>query len=410
MGGAVPLGYRLADRKLLVDAKEAKIVRGIYEAYVRLGCVRKLAAELKALGVLRKRRISKSGRKTGGVPYSRGALYSLLANRLYLGEVAHRGAVYAGEHQAIIERKLWERVQARLASNRAAKRNGARAEEPSLLAGLLFDERGHRLTPSHCVTRGKRYRYYFSQALLGERSEHTSAVRRLPAAELERLVTRRCCTLLASSPAVLEATSEHEDDARMRATLVTSANELATKLPKCSVSERRDFALAVTAKIVVTERAIEITIAKGLLRLVLLGLRRPDEVASATAPTGAEDVIMLRVDTQLRRCGSEVRLVVPPESAPATHRVDQALVKAIARGRAWYEELMSDRAGSLGEIADRLQLHQRYVGRIIRCAFLAPDIVEAVLEGRQPPTLTVEKLRLGVPLAWEAQRRLFGFT
>jgi hypothetical protein len=162
MGGFVPLGYELQGRKLVVEEKEAEVVRRMYASYLRLGCVRKLAAELKASGVLSKRRQSKSGEISGGVPYSRGALYSILANRLYVGEIFHRGSVYAGEHVGIVDRRIWQRVQDQLAANRSAKRNGTRAAQPSLLAGLIYDGGGNRLTPSHCVNAGKRYRYRFS--------------------------------------------------------------------------------------------------------------------------------------------------------------------------------------------------------------------------------------------------------
>ena len=405
MGGNVPLGYDLNERKLVILDNEASIVRRIYERYLALGCVRKLAVELKTSGVLSKRRVSATGRKSGGVPYSRGALYSILANRLYLGEVAHRGAVYAGEHPAIVGRALWDRVQRQLAANRTAQRTGARMQEPSLLAGILYDDLGHRMTPSHCVNGGKRFRYYFNQDLLRSESERAGAVRRLPAAELEGLVRARICTFLASSAAVSDL-AENATDAMTRKRLLGAGQELARKFARCTTSELRAFLLAVVSRIAVAEGAIKIDLAKPCLRSALLGERKSD-----SDPTRAneDDLLRLEIEAQLRRCGSQVRLVIPPTAQPASTKVDLPLVKAVARAHAWYEELKSGKAASLGAIADRLGIHQRYVGRIIRCAFLAPDIVEAVLEGRQPPLLTVERLRLGVPLAWEEQRRRFGF-
>jgi site-specific DNA recombinase len=166
MGGVVPLGYEIQDRKLVVNAHEAAIVRTIFERYLTLGCVRKLELALKTAGMTSKHRTSRAGRASGGAPYSRGALYKILQNRLYLGEVTHKGAAYAGEHAAIISRELWQQVKGRMQENTMATRTGARAREPSLLAGILFDERTNRMTPSHCTKGGMRYRYYFSQATL----------------------------------------------------------------------------------------------------------------------------------------------------------------------------------------------------------------------------------------------------
>jgi hypothetical protein len=408
MGGQVPLGYELKDRKLIAQEKEAKVVRRIFERYVELGCVRKLAVDLKASGIVSKRRVSAAGKKSGGALYSRGALYSILANRLYRGEVAHRGSVYAGEHPALIDRALWERVQEQLSRNRTAKRTGERSTDPSLLASLLYDDQGNRLTPSHCVNAGKRYRYYFSQGLLESSPGQTSAVRRVPAAELERLVIKRYCDFLASSAAVADL-AEASDDARARQRLLSSAKELAKTLPKYAAAHARGFLLAVTSKVALAQRGIEIVIAKPSLRSLLLGIKRPDASAVMRAPQ-EDDLMRLRIEAKLLRCGSEIRLVIPPAAQTAESETDMPLLKAIARAHDWYEELISGKATSLGAIAKGEGVHKRYIGRLLRCAFLAPDIIEAALEGRQPPILTVEKLRSGLPPSWEQQRRLLGFA
>jgi hypothetical protein len=122
-----------------------------------------------------------------------------------------------------------------------------------------------------------------------------------------------------------------------------------------------------------------------------------------------EDAVILTIDAKLSRLGSEIRLILPPDAnAPRTKRLDEALVKAVARARGWYEKLLAGEVDSLATIAKQLRVHPRYVGRIFRCAFLAPSIVEAILEGRQPPQLTVERLRLGVPVLWTDQHKRIG--
>ena len=414
MGGVVPLGYDLGNRKLVVNNREVQIVREIFEQYLTLGCVRKLQMALKAKGITSKRRESRAGNKSGGVPYSRGALYRILQNRLYLGEVAHRGEVYPGEHPAIVTLALWEQVHARLRENTVAKRTGARAMQPSLLAGVLVDERGNRLTPSHCTKGGKRYRYYFSQATLPSATGPRGA-RRVPAAELESLVLRRIYTFLASGTSVLDAVGAPDDSAAIRKALTAAGRTLAVDLPQAPASALRGFLLTILVKITVAERWLDVTLRRQSLRAVLLGAPPTQGAANRSRKARAhehdeEDLLHLRIEATLQRSGSQTRLVVAPDAAderPA--RRDESLIKAVARGYAWYERLVSGEVNSLRAIADELRVNERYVSRIFRCAFLAPDIVKAILEGRQPPELTVEKLRLGAPLLWTEQRNSFGF-
>jgi hypothetical protein len=154
MGGTVPLGYDSQDRKLIVNPAEAATVRKIYGLYLELGCVSKLKLQLGKREIRSKIRVSKAGRKSGGFSYSRGALYELLKNRVYLGEITHRGSSYPGQHEGIISKDVWDKVQAQLTNNNDARRHGVKARHPSLLAGLIHDEHGNRFTPSHSVKDG----------------------------------------------------------------------------------------------------------------------------------------------------------------------------------------------------------------------------------------------------------------
>ena len=188
MGGRVPLGYDLKDRKLIVNPGEAKQVQEIFRAYLEVGCVRKLSAHLEQGRVLSKLRISPSGQEAGGGSHSRGGLYKLLANRIYIGEIFHKGNSYPGEHQPIIDRELWESVRTKLAENHRARKNRTNASEPSLLSGLIFDQDGCLYTPSHAVKNGKRYRYYVSRKIIHGQSAASTQPSRIPARELEQLV------------------------------------------------------------------------------------------------------------------------------------------------------------------------------------------------------------------------------
>ena len=195
MGGVVPLGYDVANRKLVSNQREAETVRLIFERYIALRSVTALQGEVANRGILSKRTVGKSGLARGGEPFTRGALYNLLGNVLYLGEIAHRGHRYPGQHEAIVEREVFEEAQSILAQNRGERRRGQGAREPSLLTGLLFDHAGHRLTPSHSSRGPRRFRYY-----VGPRSlDGAKRQLRVPAGEMERIVLARLSQWLSAS-------------------------------------------------------------------------------------------------------------------------------------------------------------------------------------------------------------------
>jgi len=156
MGGVPLFGYRAQDRKLVIIDSEAELVRSIFRRYTELGSVRLLKQELEVRGVTTRAWTSASGRRVGGKPFSRGALYLILQNRIYLGDIVHKGQSHRGEHPPIIDQPLWEAVQAQLASNTSQHNPGSRTRQPSLLAGMLFDRDGNRMTPSYAVKKGRR--------------------------------------------------------------------------------------------------------------------------------------------------------------------------------------------------------------------------------------------------------------
>src|ERR1700704_4279790 len=159
MGGTIPLGYDIKDRKLGVNADEADRVCMIFQQYLAIGCVSKLRENLEQRGIRSKQRILASGQVLGGGSFCRGALYHLLQNPLFLGEGVHKGISYPGEHERIIDEELWSAVQDKLEANRGTRRR-SRLETGSLLGGLIFDDRGNLMSPTYSIRRGKRYRYY----------------------------------------------------------------------------------------------------------------------------------------------------------------------------------------------------------------------------------------------------------
>src|SRR5580693_6364919 len=183
MGGVPPLGYRVEDRKLLVIGSEAEIVRAIFRRYAELGSVRLVKEEFDTRGIKSKSWTSASGRPIGGKPFSRGALYLMLQNRTYLGEIVHKGQSHPGGHAPIIDQPLWDAVHFQLTDNTAERSFGTRSRQPSLLAGLLFDRDGNPMAPTHAVKKGTRYRYYVSHSPITKDQSELSPGLRLPAAD-----------------------------------------------------------------------------------------------------------------------------------------------------------------------------------------------------------------------------------
>jgi hypothetical protein len=205
MGGTVPLGYDVKDRKLVINKAEARTVVDIYRRYLKLKTVRALQTELDDAGIRSKRRVRPDGREAGNQRFSQGALYLLLQNRPYRGEATHKGSAYPGEHAAIVDRPLWDAVQAALANNRVQRATGANTKAPSLLTGLLFDEAGERLTPTWSVKKGTRYRYYVSTSLVKGDGRLRPTRRRIPAGNLADVVIDRLRKFLSSRGELLDA-------------------------------------------------------------------------------------------------------------------------------------------------------------------------------------------------------------
>ena len=409
MGGRVPLGYELKKRKLVVNPREAACVLEIYRRYLQLGCVSKLKADLDRKGVKTKVRTNPAGRRAGGTPYSRGALYNILENPIYLGEVWHRGQSYVGEHEGIVPRKLWDKVQTQLRANDQAHRNGSTARYPSLLVGLLYDAQGNRFTPSHAVKNGKRYRYYVSQAAIKGIPSPQGAPLRIPAHEIEALVSTRLRSLLGAPQELVRRLALARKASSAAKALLAAAQARAQKWDREAPGEIRGFLRAVLSRVVVRENMVGIEINKHALRDELLGKGLRDQPRPDGRVGRPRDLLRITADAHLKRCGGEVRLVLPVGSqTQAPSKTVPSLVKAIARARDWYEKLVRGEVASFRQIAKLEKTDERYASRVLNCALLAPDLVEMALGGRQPAGLTLAKIQSSLPLDWSEQR-LVGF-
>ena len=410
MGGYVPLGYEARDRSLVIDEAEAETVRTVFRLYLEHGNVRRVKDEADRIRLTTKLRPSPDRTLRGGRPLSRGHIYKRLGNPLYVGRIAHKGAIHPGQHSPIIDAETWEAVQARLAGDAQDRRCGARAAKPSLLAGLLCDEAGRRFTPTHAVKNGRRYRYYVPRDLIAKNGSGEKVGQRIPAHEIEALVQKALQRSLTSTTWLFEVLGLGQCAPRRAREILTRARQVAGDLQSGAVRGTGPALHDLLGRVSVAENEIELTLsATGLGRA--LGLDPADMRRAAARPAG--DFMTIKVPATLKRCGGSSKLIVgDDDGADARARPDPALVKALVRAHSWFGRLASGQAGGIGEIADDEGLTRSYVTRVLRLAFLAPRITEAILGGRQPPHLTADRLIRSsrLPLAWQEQRRLLGFA
>ena len=410
MGGNPPLGYDVGDRKLMVNEPEAETVRYIFRRHVALGSVRRLKEELDAAGILSKVRVAGSGRRWGGKPFTRGALYLMLQNRVYLGETVHKDKSYPGEHKDIVDQELWDAVQAKLTENRVERVNRGATGDPSLLAGLLFDDLGNRMTPSHAVKNGKRYRYYVSRPLITGSRTAAPDGRRIPAAGIERLVADRLCRFLSNDTEIFEATQSESHEVAELKRLFERAAKLSKAWTSLSPAQTRSILCTLTARIDVQVTTVDIHLVPTRLPDLLRG--NPLDPSPASECTEDADRMTLSVPARFKRVGKETRMIIDgigPNENDA--KPDPSLIKLIVKAHRLHEKLMTENLG-IGDIAESEGVHHSYISRLIRLTFLSPEITEAILDGRQPLGLTAAKLMQvsRLPLEWRTQRQALGFS
>jgi hypothetical protein len=403
MGGVPPLGYRAQDRKLVIIESEAEIVRLIFRQYVELGSVRLLKEELDTRGIKSKSWTSASGRFIGAKPLSRGALYLILQNRTYLGEIVHQEQSHSGEHLPIIDRPLWDAVQAWLAGNTAERNSGVRTRQPSPLAGILFDRHGNRMTPTHAVKKGTRYRYYVSRPLITTDQRESSLGLRVPAAEIEQLVTSRVRQWLLDPGSIYKATRLPDPSAQRR--LVARAAEVGKSWPELPATRQRAFLTALIERIEVGANQIEMHFRPRRLGALL-------DVAETPLPNAADDETqILSVPVRLRRSGREIKMLIDGADPFAIAKPDARLIKLLTRARRFNAALFGSAGVPFAALAKQEGVSPSYFTRLVRLSFLAPDITQAILDGHQPRDLTPNKLltHSRLPLAWHEQRTQLGF-
>jgi site-specific DNA recombinase len=398
MGGTVPLGYDVHQRKLVTNPNEASTVRHIFERYLEVGSVRLLKHELDRQGIISKIKTSKSGETPGGKPFSRGALYHLLSNPIYIGEIPHKHERHPGQHEALVTRELWERVQQQLKSGAARKGEGRKTvASPSPLAGKLFDEDGEPLYVQGAAKGQRRYRYYVSRSLVRGEGKDAQRGWRLPANEIEHTIASAARGMLSDQAAITLALDESGNESASLASVLRSAAFQIERLQ--SETECLSALAEIAERAELAHEGIRLSIKFPLVPKDEKGDRSPGQL-----------VLTKLVLIRLKRRGIEMRMVV--EGDVGGSRIDLPLLKAVARARRWSLDLIAGRTTSLGELARKERVDGRSLRRLIQLGFLSPRIVEVMVEGRQPPEMSVVALTRRIKLAprWSAQEHVLGIN
>jgi site-specific DNA recombinase len=402
-GGVVPIGYRAEARALVPEPAEAALVVHIFRRYLALGAVSALKAELDAAGLRSPIRLHRNGGRRGGAAFSRGQLYCLLANPLFVGRIRHRDQVHPGRHAAIVDAALWQAVQDRLRANRQrqARRRGART--PSPLAGLLVDPDGRKMRPSHASRNGRRHRYYISAGLVEGSVAAGAHGWRIPAGEIETALARALAARL-RQPDLLSAVLRGAGPAADTATLLLGRlATLAGRLEAPASAARQDLLRLLVDRVRISRTALQ-----AEARLAGLAELAPDPLAELAAldlpPIG------LQAPLRLQRRGPALRVVLQGAAAPPS-RPDPLLLRTLVAARLRAADYLDPAQDlTVSGIARRGGADVGDVSRSLQLAFLAPDLVRAILHGTQPVALTAERLkRLGpLPLRWDQQRTPLG--
>jgi site-specific DNA recombinase len=398
MGGTVPLGYDVENRRLVVNETEAELVRHICQRYLELGSVVELAEDLNRDGYRTKLQHRASGPHRGGCIFRRGTLYHLLANRIYRGMIVHKGEAHDGEHQPIVPQELWDAVQAKLGDNASGTSRRLRSQQPSLLVGLVCDGEGRAMTPSHATRPGRRYRYYVTRPdMLGG-----SPAWRVSAHDLEQLVCERLSDLLTDQQSLCDLAGDVPAAAIQQ--LLAKADLAAASLRSGSASERVPALSAIVGRVALTEEGIDLEISRtGLADF--FGLDAPTNLPS-------ESLLLTLPATKVRR-GHQLRLMIAGPQVlnivPACR--DEKLVSLVAEANAARRLVEQHPQQSLASIAAAASRCRTRLGKLVALSCLAPDIVVAIVEGRQPAMLTARALLTSeLPFAWPDQRMMFGLN
>ena len=398
MGGPVPLGFDVVERKLVVNEPEAKQVRDIMRLYLTVGSVPELVEVLAQNGSHTKIQQRKDGGTRGGCPFKRGNLYHLLSNRIYRGMTVHKGEAFDGEHEAIVGEDLWNEVQAKLAKQGQGGSSRKVSARTGVLARLIYDGEGRAMVLTHTQKGNRRFHYYANRyETLGD-----SIASRVSARDIENIVIDQLSQTLGSGSQMQSMLVNGSYTSEQLHNLISRCSRLATELSAAKYARKQEVLRNVVDRIDLHDDRVVIRIDNRSLLNVIN--------ADSTVQPSNTNLIIERQAIRLRR-GKALRLVIPPTTSGDNFPMrDEKLIALIAEARTIMAQMTANPHKSIPALAAEHGRCRVRMMKVVKLACLDPDIVTAIVEGRQPLKLTPGKLlAVDLPLAWGEQKRVVGF-
>ena len=373
MGGKVPLGYLKEDKKLVVHNEDAQKVQMLFDKYLDLKSVPKLMQYLKENEI-----------KTKTDKYfSKGQLYHLLANKIYIGKITHKDKIYDGEHEAIICDEIFEKVQKLLYENKIDKTCGVKCSSNSLLVGLIYDDLGNKMTPSHSNSHGRRYRYYISRAL--KNNEETGSVSKIPAGEVEKFVIETTKEFLKDKKQIQNIVSEYK---------ISKQNKLIYTAQNIQDYSELKLIRAIINKIVVSKNLIEITYNEVSIKKVLNTLANNQEIV---IPDKNEDLtpIIISKNIKITQSSRNDNLLILNAEEYDTPEPNPYLVNAIVKCHYYHKQLQEGKTIKYLQTEEGLK-DSKYIRNILNLKYISPKLTEQILDGNQDEGLNLQKLIIQV--------------
>ena len=398
MGGPVPLGYDVVERKLVANELEAEQVRNIMQLYLKVGSVPELVDVLAKNGSRTKVQQRKDGGTRGGVHFKRGNLYHLLSNRLYRGMTVHKGEAFEGEHDAIVAEELWDQVQVKLAKQGQGGSSRKVSARTGVLAGLIYNAEGTPMVLTHTQKGNRRFHYYANRyEALGD-----TTASRVNARDIEDIVVGQLSQTLALGIQVQSVLLDGTYTADQLHNLISRCRQLGTELTAAKYIRKQAIVRNVVDRVELNEDRVVIKIDnRSLLNAIS---------AEGSIQPSSSDLIIEREAIRLRR-GKALRLIIPAASAGDGMSLrDDKLVALIAESRAIMAQIVKNPDKSVPTLAAEQGRCRVRMMKVAKLVCLDPFIVTAIVEGRQPLKLTPSRLLAAdLPLAWADQRQLLGF-
>lgn len=357
LGGKPPLGYYRKDKKIYPDEDKSPLINNIFKKYI----------ELKSTTLV------KEWLTTQGCNISVGNLNCILRNKAYIGQVGHKGVWYPGEHQGIIDKSLFEQVQAVMASNRINRQRYNPSK--SLLAGKLYDDKGNAMSPSWSTgSKGKKYRYYVSQAVIRKEHRKIGQISKISLPKLEEFIDNWFNTFLKDKTAIYPYIKDFE---------INKQKEIINKLTSYTIT--RTIEQTLIKRVDILPNHIKITLYETQVAELLNSLyenREMDILQSKGAHSYTEAYHIGVID-------NGAKVLVGEIIKPTPHK-ETNLIKILAQAYKWHQDILDGKM--LKEIAQRDQKTEQYVRRILELSFLSPKIVRTILNGTQPADCSLKRL------------------